>query len=220
MPVPVTEFRTELEDDGTALILFTGDLANVGEGALLLDGAETEDGWIVTQRIEQSQLGVREVETPATVVFGGDDHVHWHIERIASYSLENADGTPLDAIDSKVGFCFFDHSRLDDPPESSPEDGFHTSDGCGERADREFRMGLSVGWIDSYPWFLQGQEIEVTGLPAGTYRIVATVDPEGWFQEVSTTNNHVATTFELIWRESDGAPVVVAESVTPDEMPR
>jgi hypothetical protein len=208
VPVPVTEIRTRpAADDRPPSMLFTGIVANRGSGPLLLDGSLDDDGWQVDQRIRYSEAGEEIVSTEATAVFGGDGHEHWHIERIVVYHLESESGEVL-GHDSKVGFCFFDFDPVDDPPPGAPDRQQYVSDSCGDFADRAFEMGLSVGWVDTYPWWLDGQEIEISGLTEGRYRIVATVDPEGWFTESDTDNNVVASTFDLHYRESDGAPVI------------
>lgn len=208
VPVPVTEVRTRPAAPGTpAGMLFTGIVANLGSGPLLLDGRQDDDGWQVDQRIRYSESGEEVVATAASAVFGGDGHDHWHIERIVVYHLESEEGEIL-GHDSKVGFCFFDYDPVDDPPPGSPDRQQYVSDSCGDLGDRTFEMGLSVGWVDTYPWWLDGQEIEISGLAEGRYRIVATVDPEGWFTESDTANNVVASLFDLSYRESDGAPVI------------
>jgi hypothetical protein len=36
---------------------------------------------------------------------------------------------------------------------------------------------MSVGWADTYNWFLPGQYVEVTGVLDGEYILDTTVDP-------------------------------------------
>jgi hypothetical protein len=58
-------------------------------------------------------------------------------------------------------------------------------------------MGLSVGWVDEYPWFLVGQSIDVTTAPDGKYRLYATVDDQHWFREVTRADNMSWADIEL-----------------------
>jgi len=58
-------------------------------------------------------------------------------------------------------------------------------------------MGLSIGWGDEYPWHLLDQQIDITGLPDGRYRLRAIADPFHWFDELDETNNEVWTDIEL-----------------------
>jgi hypothetical protein len=44
-------------------------------------------------------------------------------------------------------------------------------------------QGISVGWADEYHDDLDGQWIDVTGLPAGDYVLEAEVNPEHFFEE-------------------------------------
>ena len=48
---------------------------------------------------------------------------------------------------------------------------------------------VSVGWGDIYTRRLPDQYIDITGLTPGRYRLWATADPSGWFQEGNNVNN-------------------------------
>jgi hypothetical protein len=49
---------------------------------------------------------------------------------------------------------------------------------------------MSVGWSDSYGYWLEGQLIDVSGLPNGQYTLAITIDPESRFSELDASNNH------------------------------
>jgi hypothetical protein len=56
--------------------------------------------------------------------------------------------------------------------------------GCNQR-----RQGLSVGWGDTYHSYLDGQTLDLTGLPDGFYALVSTVNPDGAVLEENYHNN-------------------------------
>ena len=207
VPDPPEALRTRTEDDGRQLILFSSILTNIGEGDFLLDGLKSGDDWVVEQSIPYSESGSLEVPVEPRMVWGGDGHGHWHVARVAVNWVQalGEDGEPVEDFeilyDAKVGFCFFDsHHNL----ESGADDPRYDSSGCGGEDSNTFDMGLSVGWSDEYDFTLPGQEIEVTGLPDGMYRLWSEADPEGWFRESSKDNNLTWVNFELSTRAEDG----------------
>jgi hypothetical protein len=50
-------------------------------------------------------------------------------------------------------------------------------------------QGIQAGWSDIYDSGLPGQWIDVTGLPAGTYTLEITMNPEQALLEADYTNN-------------------------------
>ncbi|WP_204312910.1 hypothetical protein, partial [Stenotrophomonas maltophilia] len=50
------------------------------------------------------------------------------------------------------------------------------------------------------------QRLDVTGLPDGRYRLVATADPEDWFREVGEKNN---SAWALVDLETSSHPPTV-----------
>lgn len=51
------------------------------------------------------------------------------------------------------------------------------------------RLGVSVGWTDIYPTFMDEQWVDVTGLPPGEYWLELEVDVADYVQEVNENNN-------------------------------
>ncbi len=58
-------------------------------------------------------------------------------------------------------------------------------------------MGVSVGWGDLYSYRLPDQYLDITGLPAGRYRLRALADPAAQFVELDKTNNVTWIDLEL-----------------------
>lgn len=176
---------------GRWVMSFDSSMVNIGRGPFVLR-AEREDGeWRVIQDVMYSTSGGRSIPLRATMVWGGDGHNHWHIARVAiNHLVPIRPGTrPVLArglIDSKVGFCFYDYHHV---RPYGPAKKTYSRHGCGHENSKAIRMGLSPGWVDTYPWVLPGQSVDVTKLKDGNYRLWAVVDEQGWFHEASGKND-------------------------------
>jgi Lysyl oxidase len=187
-------------ENGRWLLRFSTLLENVGDGDFVLRATRTVGDWEVDQDVQYSKSGAKVYRTPATLVWGGDGHNHWHVERIAVNRL-----LPLDAHgrvragskgwpDAKVGFCYYDGIRqLDD----APQDAVYSRFSCGNKDDTAIGMGLSWGWADLYPFMLPGQSVDVTDVRDGRYRLRVEVDEQAWFREARRDNNVTWTDLTL-----------------------
>jgi hypothetical protein len=195
---PLSEIVGGLNEDGTRSVRFGVMIVNQGEGDFILRGRRSNalaGDWQVSQHIVDVG-GYTEKQSPATLVYGGDGHDHWHIKEVESHVIEDLDGTVLGRV-VKSGFCFFDTDAVRPGLPGAPAAKVYSSADCGGRFDSAIRMGLSVGWGDEYPWHLFEQEIDITDLPEGRYRLRATADPFGWFDELDETNNEVVVDIQL-----------------------
>jgi hypothetical protein len=174
---------------------FSSILVNIGKGAFVLRAARDAetDPWHVEQDVPYSTSGAKATPVGAKVVWGGDGHNHWHIQRVAKTWMVplGADGKPLThsrrLIDAKIGFCFFDYSRL---ITIGPRDAVFSRNTCGDaQDDMSVGMGLSQGWVDIYAYALPGQSIDITDVKDGNYRLYDSVDEAGWFREAKRANN-------------------------------
>jgi len=102
-------------------------------------------------------------------------HAHYHFNNYMSYRLRDASHN-LVAIGLKVGFCVLDVFRWD--PNSLPTALYTCSN-----------QGIQKGWGDLYDSTLDGQWIDITGLPAGNYTIEMEANPEGIIQESDYGDN-------------------------------
>jgi len=201
-PAPPQDAQISRED-GRWLIRFSTSLANVGEGDFVLRATKENGDWRVAQDVQYSESGAKVYATPAKLVWGGDGHDHWHVQRIAIGRLMRlAEGSsPPKAgdgwADTKIGFCYYDFIRLE---EDAGQDVVYPRQGCGNEHDTAIGMGLSWGWMDIYPFRLQGQSIDVTDVPDGRYRLWVEVDENQWFREARRDNNTSWTDLELITR--------------------
>ena len=127
---------------------------------------------------------------PPIVKYAGDGHDHWHVQRVAGYELYADTGAgPALRRGAKVGFCFFDTRIYRASLARSPAPRRYLERGCGTKKTHSIKIGLSVGWADVYPWNFAWQWVNVTGLPAGTYLLKLSADPDADFLETREANN-------------------------------
>jgi hypothetical protein len=58
-------------------------------------------------------------------------------------------------------------------------------------------QGISAGWGDDYPGRLDGQWVDVTGVPPGDYELVVIVNPAGRIREIGDAPNVVSVPVRL-----------------------
>jgi hypothetical protein len=95
-------------------------------------------------------------------------HGHRHMHGYAAYELRTLDGF-VAATGQKQGFCLLDSERV-----------------LATAADRRFTcidQGLTSGWADLYARTVDGQWVDVTGVPEGDYLLVVTINAEGTLPE-------------------------------------
>ena len=181
----LTDLKIEKTSEGRKLLRFSSIIVNVGDGPLQVHGQRADAGASTMntfQRIFDEAGETRDVPTDAVVHFGGDGHNHWHVRDLESFELERLRNGSKVGAGAKHGFCFWDNHRY-----GSEQAPYYT--GCGQWADLEVTMGLSVGWGDLYRYNLPDQYIDITGLGRGRYRLEGTADAENWFRESEESNN-------------------------------
>lgn len=146
-----------------------------------------------------------------------ESHNHWHIDNVGEFKVctaadwaadgrrcdpaSTSSGTPTQGI--KYTFCLIDWYKLGDNTTASDPTRNYFSCETGFQ-------GVSPGWVDQYHHATEGQEVEITGLPAGSYVLVSTVnvgalDGEPVFEEEDVSNNTSWVSFTLS-RASKGNP--------------
>jgi hypothetical protein len=202
----LSDFRIH-RSDGDRLLRFTTRIVNRGAGPLEVRGQracpslENCPTMTSVQRILRSD-GTYRRNPRGAFRYAGDGHNHWHVQRIQAYELLplGANGEPWPGArplrGAKVGFCFFDIVRLY-PSERSPTSRQFFEEGCGTRTSTEAHVGLSVGWMDEYPWNFAYQWIDISGIPDGSFRVCVTADPLERFVETRNNNNQVWTNIRI-----------------------
>lgn len=200
-------------------IRFNTIIVNVGKGNFVLRAArDIRGGWKEEQDVQYSEAGARRVPIRGVLVWGGDGHNHWHVNRVAVVTLVPlakdgrvmAGAKPL--VDGKVGFCFYDHTH---ELSRGPAKPAYSATSCGKQDWKFVGMGLSPGWNDTYAMKLPGQSIDVTAVPKGRYRLFTEIDPEGRFSEVSRRNNRTWIDIELRWTGDGLSALTIATGPTP-----
>lgn len=208
---PPQNFSIEVADNGKHELRFDTVMNNLGSGDFVVAADRDGNDWTLTQRFAMKQGGTASAPVSASMSFGGDGHDHWHIIGAARYSLERLDGElEGDRFDSKVGFCMFDSVPQNRDLPGAPDSITHRKAGCGDEESEALEMGISIGWGDLYTSNIEGQYIDVTGLPEGSYRLLLEVDPDGVFQEEDRTNNTAWADFQLEAPATPNGPLTFA----------
>ncbi len=171
---------------GNQLRLSNG-TANIGPGKFhLYGGPDNGDGTQqVIQRVFKTDGSF--TDRPAGNFVFHPSHNHIHVENWASYRLREIIGPndgvgPIVAEGEKTSFCIIDLGIYDTTVDNyNPQGEFFS---CGSTI-----QGLSVGWVDVYSSGLEGQSIDISGVPDGEYWLESVVDPDNNFLEADETNN-------------------------------
>jgi hypothetical protein len=130
-------------------------------------------------------------------------------------NVANPDGTPgaVVAVSPKTDYCITADTYVGGVPHT-PNKTSPPQDNCTNPTQL---LGFSVGWGDEYDQTDNGQPIDLTGVPDGTYVLQATVDPQHVFTESDSTNNVVDTELRITGNSvavlSQDSPVTVPPTV-------
>ena len=143
------------------------------------------------------------------------DHEHWHLLDFERYELRRVGGTRR-VTDRKTGFCLGDRyrSRNRALPAQPPAPRYTSRCGLGATGRLRLVEGISVGYGDDYPANLEGQSLPLTGLPAGRYELVHSVNVRRRLKETDYGNNASSLLLRLRWRA--GTPRVRVLRGCPD----
>lgn len=169
------------------------------------------------QELLDSQGQIAAVIPDAALSEFHPEHKHFHIGETAEFGVERYVGsgdfhdpanwdsiTGLEVV--KTTFCLIDVNQIQPMPGSDPDHYEIIKSPANANLYNDCFadvQGIQAGWIDRYNHSLQGQEVDITDLPAGKYRIISTVNPAGWFLESDYSNNVGWTGFEIS-RNSNG----------------
>jgi hypothetical protein len=187
---------------------FTSLVDNLGPGSSVLVGVRSagQPRMTGTQRVKLANGATRTYRDVAHFRYtNSPPHHHWHLMRFDSFELHTLDGRTL-VRDRKSGFCLADHWGA--APGYYP--GRHPVflGDCDQFHPEATRvtMGTSPGYTDRYPAFFHGQNIEITGVPTGTYVLMHRVNAGMGLQELRYDNNAASVRIRLTWH--GGAPSV------------
>jgi hypothetical protein len=197
---------------------FSSVVGNVGAGPLEIHGIGPGNADMTAyQVVWTSPHGATEEQLPDPigVVHYEDElanHNHWHFQPFDDYELRTLSGT-LVAPDQKEGFCLINSlpvplgtplagpaGNKDDYNIGSQSDGTFFCHQDHPEAT-EITEGISVGWADEYTPFRGGQDVDLTGVPAGRYYLVHSVNTNHSIQELDDdfANNVATATVDISW---------------------
>jgi hypothetical protein len=182
---PILDWKTV---DGATYyrLRFTASIWNAGEGPLELRGESSGDRTRAYQRVYDDRGTFTERLVGDFTYHPG--HRHWHFESFAEYELwTDADyeawltsgrqhGRPQWRGSKTTGqdesFCVQDSDLIEALPGSPPAEVYSACDAQ--------LQGISVGWADTYPFYLTEQWIDLgeTKLADGHYVLRVVADPE------------------------------------------
>jgi hypothetical protein len=112
----------------------------------------------------------------------------------------------------KTDYCITGDYQLSNIP-NSPDS---TSPSPANCADPTLPLGWSVGWGDHYDQTDNGQPINISKLPNGTYTLRGIVDPTHVFTETNRTNDVTDTKLSITGIGTDHSSVTVLSQSHPD----
>jgi hypothetical protein len=210
VPLPPRDLSLRSEG-GRILLYFSTTYYNQGEGPVELRfdsealGVPVDIERKVMQRIYLENQGF--VERSAGTFLWHDQHLHYHFDDFVRYTLERIEDDSSIVLDTiKSTFCLRDVSRaLINLPDRSESGEYKTCDSQIQ--------GSSVGWGETYYFDYPGQQIDMTGLSSGTYRLTTTINPDRYIKEGKYDNN-IAWTLFLVDAEKGTATFI--EEFPPD----
>ena len=194
---PASQLRIETTPAGSFL-RFSTTTWNAGTGPVELIGGSTDSSTRkqqVTQRIFNSDGSY--ADHVAGAFEWHPEHAHIHFDDYALYTLQPVDAPGGSSrTGSKTTFCIIDTTKMPRVA-GAPKRPVYTT--CGQF------QGMSAGWGDTYGYWLPGQEMDITGLPDGDYRLSIVAD---WKNRIIESND-ADNTSAVDLRFSDGAVEVI-----------
>jgi hypothetical protein len=181
-----------VEEGSRTLLLFGVTYWNKGRGPFELISTDEystgDDTRTVFQRIysDSGDFSDREVST----FFWHKAHGHYHFEDFVLYRMTLLDEPEEPKFEEKISYCVRDTKKVDPEIVGIPDEPVYTI--CGQE-----RQGISVGWGDTYEYTFPGQDIDITNMASGRYKLENIFDPESRFSEVVKENNAASVVIDI-----------------------
>jgi hypothetical protein len=201
---------------GRDRLVFSSTIVNVGNGPFVVEGrrASTRTPTMTGNQVLFDAAGhyTRVRDIGKLLYVRSPDHSHWHLLKLEIYELRDPTTGRLVAPDRKTGFCPGDRYVVQS---GMPRGwnrrlgGLRNDANCGKTKTRALAVleSISPGWADVYKPNLEGQFIDVTGVPAGEYVLVNRVNSKLKMRE-SGYDNNVSSARIRIDRPAGGPPAV------------
>lgn len=184
IPLQASELATYKSGNKT-FIKFSTTSWNDGTGPLEIRGGDKERQ---TGKQKIYQRVYNDDDTTYQDLYAGSflyhkAHRHVHFDDYAVYSLQlvNAPGGS-ERTSAKTTFCILDTDAINLSLFGAPLTSQYRT--CNSQI-----QGMSVGWGDKYGSHLDGQSIDITGLPNGEYDLKIVIDPKSRIAEANETDN-------------------------------
>lgn len=182
-------------------LIFSTTSWNSGLGPLELVAGEVETGnkQRVYQRVYLSDGN--SFDHYAGTFEWHEGHQHFHFGDYALYTVQpvNAPGGSQ-RTGSKTTFCVMDTDKINGQLAGAPINPVYST--CGTQI-----QGMSVGWGDTYGYWLTGQDVDFTGNPDGIYQLKIEVDPKKLLLETNENDNVSCVLLDI-----QGSSVTVLDS--------
>jgi hypothetical protein len=180
---------------------FASATANRGRGPLVIHGVRNGREMVAHQVVER-RGGARRTERDVGRLHYElhSPHYHWHLQSFVRYELRRASDFRLVGGDRKTGFCLIDRWGRASPrvPGTGPP-RFVGDCGAGKPKARRVVEGTSPGYIDRYPAFFHGQDLDLGRLRAGRYVLVHRANPERALRELRYSDDVASVLLRLSW---------------------
>jgi hypothetical protein len=185
---------------------FDSAAANVGDGPMLLHGVRLKgrEPLMRADQLVRTNSGrlqlTKNVGRLRYIRFS--DHQHWHFLDFMRYEIRDDRTLRLVLRDQKTGFCLGDRYRAPKGfriPARVNRPQYGDNCALGKPGLLGIFEGLTPGWGDLYKASLEGQEIDITSLPAGTYQLVHRANPTGRLIEKTLANNSSSLRIRVRW---------------------
>jgi hypothetical protein len=213
-------YGLELQNkNGRKRLRFGTIVFNVGDGNMEIRARDRSGNVMrrLSQKVYRSDGSTRTLNKPeARSFWAGDGHYHWHIAKFIIVSLRPL-AAPNDEANTrylrKIGFCLVD--TITNPSWDAGDIGNPSYFGCGTQDSRHVRIGITVGWGDVYSPETSFQSIDVSDVPAGAYRICATVNPRRIWTERGDNHSNNSYWMDMVLDPKSGQLQVTNTGNTP-----
>jgi hypothetical protein len=202
--------------NGRDRLVFSSTIVNVGNGPFVVVGhrPSTRRSYMTGDQVLFDAAGhsTKILNIGQLLYIRAPDHAHWHLQKLEIYELRDAATGKIVAPDRKTGFCPGDRYVV----QSGMPRGWNRRLGqlrndlyCGKKQTKALTVleSISPGWADVYKPNLEGQYIDVTGVPAGEYVLVNRVNSRMRMREAGYDNN-ASSALIRINRPAGGPPSV------------
>jgi hypothetical protein len=187
------------------LLSFGSSVYNIGDGPFELRGSRAsvaEPEMTAEQIVYHDDGSTTSQPGVGTLRYVLGNHNHWHLLSFMVYELRRASDYALVGPDQKTGFCLLDSRNLDPTtllPGEPPRKVY--KDDCQRNKPTSLGVteGISRGWGDHYKPTLEGQYIDITGIPDGQYMLVYRVNTSGALLETNYANNASSVLLSITW---------------------